>query len=84
MINLHIFVYLIFGVIFIWESLTTMIKKAKIFHFMPFYLIGKVASLGGAFILYNANSFLNFSFLKFLEIISLIWILSLLYIIKNG
>ena len=72
---IYIFVLILFSILIFWKTILNMVKKKKIFEFLPFFIIAIFICFDAAFAFYDL--FYNFVwiFMQALYLIIFIWIL---------
>jgi len=74
----YIMLYLLFSVALIWETSLAMLKKRKITPFLPFLLLGILASFQAASIFYDLFEKVIWGFIEFAFMANLIWVFAIL------
>jgi len=75
---LYLSIVLLGAIILIWITSLIMIRKQKIFLFLPFFIAGMLFCFNAAFVFYEIFLNLAWSFLEFVTLIILLWILIIL------
>lgn len=73
MIDPNVIIYILFATIMFWQSSLSILKKGKLFQFLPFLILGIVYCLQATLVFYNLYDHITIILARFLYLGILIW-----------